>query len=399
MKHVSSIRSPYMSIFISFIAQKLGLVEIAYTVAKLGENIDWNLQRTNYASAVANSRHHRRHDISVRTFSNGNDDAYDGEIDDTLNDALLFKASPENDGAYKGGMDNKVIEDVATGGNDDAYSGGIDDTLGIVSFPLESVEAGNDDAYGGKMDDTLDVIAPESSKTILGVLGNDDAYEGRVDDTLLGVAALEPSFNHHGIEGGQINVQPYLRYGRHRRLQENDIDGDVFDGYEYDQGACPNAGSLDVPCAPSNLSSICNKYDDVNGSFEECLEACKPAFCCIHDAPRESNYLSPNCNTDENCPQYSYCYIVWWKLHDTVGPAPFMRVDQDDKFYEGAEDLIDVDGGVEDPFMTQVLLHHFDGIDQVIEDGTVDNEFDADRIFLDEEYWMYPESKKVDVND
>ena len=76
-----------------------------------------------------------------------------------------------------------------------------------------------------------------------------------------------------------------------------------------------------------------------------------------------------------------------------------MRVDQDDKFYEGAEDLIDVDGGVENPFMTQVLLHHFDNIDQMIEDGTVDNEFDADRIFLDEEYWMYPESKKVDIND
>ena len=75
-----------------------------------------------------------------------------------------------------------------------------------------------------------------------------------------------------------------------------------------------------------------------------------------------------------------------------------MRVDQDDKFYDGAEDVINADS-TEDPFMTQVLLHHFDDIDQVIEDGTVDNEFDADRIFLDEEYWMYPESEKVDVND
>jgi hypothetical protein len=261
----------------------------------------------------------------------------------------------------------------------------LDDTLGITSFPIAP---GNDDAYGGQMDDTLDgdeVALLATSQTITTERGG-DAHD---------VGSETPVFSNN--VDGQIAKSYYLRH-RHRRLQGNDIDGDVFDGYEYDQGACPNAGSLDVPCAPPNLSSICNKYDSVNGSFQECLEACKPAFCCIHDAPRESNYLSPNCNTDENCPQYSYCYIVWWKLHDTVGPALFMRVDQDDTFYDGAEDVINADS-TEDPFMAQVLLHHFDDIDQVIEDGTVDNEFDADRIFLDEKYWMYPESEKVDVND
>ncbi len=365
---------------------------MVYSVTKLGDTIDWNQQRTNFIKSVAGNRHrHRGQKISVRIINNGNDDAYDGGIDDTLHDASVSSTSAENADAHDGGgMDIKDTE-TTTAGNDDAYSGGIDDTLGITSVPISSFATGNDDAYVGKMDDTLDgheVALSATSQTNTTESGGEDD-EG----------SETPISNRHANVEGQI-VKPYLRYDRHRhrRLQGNDIDGDVFDGYEYDQGACPNAGSLDVPCAPLNLSSICNKYDSVSGSFKECLEACKPAFCCIHDAPRETNYLSPNCNTDENCPQYSYCYIVWWKLHDTVGPALFMRVDQDDKFYDGAEDVINTDIA-EDPFMTQVLLHHFDDIDRVIEDGTVDNEFDADRIFLDEEYWMYPESEKVDVND
>ena len=49
--------------------------------------------------------------------------------------------------------------------------------------------------------------------------------------------------------------------------------------------------------------------------------------------------------------------------------------------------------------MTGVLLHHFDEIAQVIEDGTVDNEFNADRVFLDPDYWTYPVTGEVDIDD
>ena len=45
-----------------------------------------------------------------------------------------------------------------------------------------------------------------------------------------------------------------------------------------------------------------------------------------------------------------------------------------------------------------MILHHFDDLSKVIEDGTINQEFNADRIFLDEEYWVYPVADKVDLN-
>mmetsp|Transcript_1271 Transcript_1271/g.2677 ORF Transcript_1271/g.2677 Transcript_1271/m.2677 type:complete len:357 (-) Transcript_1271:215-1285(-) len=164
------------------------------------------------------------------------------------------------------------------------------------------------------------------------------------------------------------------------------FDGDVFDAYEYSSGNCPDEGSLGVPCAPDDIADLCNKYDRDNGSFRECLAACEPGFCCVHDADRELNFLAPNCNTDENCAQYAYCYIAWWKLHDTIGPALFLQIEQDDEFYDvNADEIADYQN--ENPFFQQVLLHHFDDIQVIIDDGTVDNEFNADRIFLDPDYW------------
>ena len=79
-----------------------------------------------------------------------------------------------------------------------------------------------------------------------------------------------------------------------RRLQSgsDNFDGDVFDQYEYSNGNCPNPGSLDVPCAPDNLPLLCNKYNREEGSFRQCLDACKDAFCCVHNAPREENWVS-----------------------------------------------------------------------------------------------------------
>lgn len=172
-----------------------------------------------------------------------------------------------------------------------------------------------------------------------------------------------------------------------RRLQSSsNIDGDVFDQYEYSTGNCPDAGSLGVPCAPENLAQLCNKYDRENGSFRACFDACAPAFCCVHDADRELNFMAPNCNTDENCAGYNWCYIAWWKLHDTIGPALYLRLEQDDAFYDikGDEIAEDVTG---DPVFEQILMHHFDDVQVIIDAGTVDGEFNADRIFLDPEYW------------
>jgi len=205
------------------------------------------------------------------------------------------------------------------------------------------------------------------------------------------------------------NNEVYLQPSRRQRRRLSSLDGEVFGGYQYSKGNCPNPGSLGVPCAPPNVDQLCNKYDRVNGSLKACINACKPAFCCIHDSPGQSSIPQlassvKNCNTDENCPAYNYCYIAWWKLHDTVGPANFLRLEQDDDFYDIDADEVQEDS-TGDQFFTQVLLHHFDDLNAVVQDGTVGNEFDAERIFVDQGkvgldgepgYWYYPITSKVE---
>jgi len=339
------------------------MIKMAYSLI-YGSSVDWEKQRDNFVqTAVQDERSRMSRAIISSDNANedemlvdGNDDEYDGNLDDAL-DGDTYRESWLRYAFY------------TTDGNDDAYDGELDDTLdGEIEEEEFSVD-GNDDAYDGGLDDTL----------------SSDAYEAR--------SALESD-------------RPHLQTSRRRQLQGttlNNIDGQVFDAYEYSKGACPNVGALGVPCAPDNISSLCNKYDRENGSFKSCLDACAPAFCCIHDAPREENDLSPNCNADENCPQYNYCYIAWWKLHDTVGPALFLKVEQDDDFYDVEAKEIQGDS-TGNALYTQVLLHHFDDIEQVIADGTVEtpdggSEFNADRIFLNKEYWSYPVVGKVDIGD
>ncbi|KAL7534158.1 hypothetical protein ACHAXR_005684 [Thalassiosira sp. AJA248-18] len=254
---------------------------------------------------------------------------------------------------------------------------------------------GNDDAYNGKTDDTLDDNNGSRDGTIVAYSDNNKKKKTEESNNYLETRSSRPQQQQQqqrSLRKVELGILPQPR---------SDIDKAVFDAYEYSNGACPNAGSLGVPCAPNDLPKLCNKYGK-KGSFRECLNACKPAFCCIHDAP-PSNNPNPNlsdlenCNTDENCAQYNYCYIAWWKLHDTVGPALFLRVEQDDEFYDVDAGEIESDS-TGDTFFTQLLLHHFDDINQVIQDGTEDNEFNADRIFLDEDYWVYPVTGEVDIN-
>lgn len=253
-----------------------------------------------------------------------------------------------------------------------------------------------DNSQDGEVDGEFDEAIGENEliKRIGGIRSDggkteniEDARDGVTEDAL------------HGETMGFTPAipNPYLQSSR--GLQRNIVDGDVFDGYEYSRGNCPNDGSLGVPCAPINLSGLCNKYNRRRGSFRACLDACTPAFCCIHDAPPDLNTLAPNCNADENCPQYNYCYIAWWKLHDTVGPALLLRVEQDDTFFDIPAEDIEEDVS-NDPLYIQVLLHHFDDIEQVITDGRDGtDEFDADRIFFDEDYWVYPVTDEVQISD
>lgn len=121
-----------------------------------------------------------------------------------------------------------------------------------------------------------------------------------------------------------------------------------------------------VPCPPADLGSTCDKYKS-NGSFLQCYDYCKPSFCCIHDSL--STTYSPSCaKTEPNCPSYFACYIIWWKLHDTIGPANYLRIVQDEPFYDATFDNILDDLEDDNEFFKQLFGHHFDTDDAPTDD-------------------------------
>lgn len=128
----------------------------------------------------------------------------------------------------------------------------------------------------------------------------------------------------------------------------------------------PNAP---LACPPVNLGSACDKYN--GGDFRTCYEMCKPSFCCIHDSLSQT--YSPSCaKTEPNCPQYFACYIIWWKLHDTVGPANYLRLKQDEPFYNVDFQYILDDLEDDTQFFQQLFGHHFDN-DVPPSDATFEN--------------------------
>jgi hypothetical protein len=69
-----------------------------------------------------------------------------------------------------------------------------------------------------------------------------------------------------------------------RQADDVAFNGKPIEDYTPSKGNCPGPGDVaanPIPCAPPDLSKICNKYDDA-GSFKACFEACKPSFCCVH---------------------------------------------------------------------------------------------------------------------
>jgi hypothetical protein len=152
--------------------------------------------------------------------------------------------------------------------------------------------------------------------------------------------------------------------------------------YEYSRGNCPNEGSTGLPCAPTNIGRVCSKYDD-SGSFSECLRICEPSFCCVHDSPADTNSVASSCARDENCAQYAPCYIVWWKIVDTVGPAAYLRLQQNDDFFD-VDKLQDVTSDRD--FYAQWAYHHWDDIDELLYD-LLDPAESLESVFANPNIW------------
>ena len=164
-----------------------------------------------------------------------------------------------------------------------------------------------------------------------------------------------------------------------------------------------------------SLQELCDIYGEY-GSFRECLKICRPSYCCVHDAPRDNDVITPSCLDDENCPQYSSCSVVWWKFADTAGPAIYFSLEQDNAFFdmtneditteglglvsdittEGlglVSDVVDFNIDLEgDPynFFNQLLLHNFHNKSKIIEYGTNINttEFSKETLFNNKNSWV-----------
>jgi hypothetical protein len=167
-------------------------------------------------------------------------------------------------------------------------------------------------------------------------------------------------------------------------MNEPDTGGVIIPVYRYNRGNSPDQGSMGLPCAPDDLADLCSRYDDRNrGSFSACLQACQPSFCCIHDAPEKTNSVAPTCHTDENCAQYAPCYIVWWKIHDTIGPAPYLHLSQSDDFFN-VDTLQNVTTDPE--FYGQWAYHHWRDINELL--STILNDVeDLQSLFANPMIW------------
>ena len=158
--------------------------------------------------------------------------------------------------------------------------------------------------------------------------------------------------------------------------------------YRYDNGDCPADGPLGVPCAEgTNIRKICNRYHEL-GSFAECWKICEPAFCCIHDADPQQNFIAPSCSKDSNCAQYAYCYIVWFKFHDTFGPATYLNVEQKGSdFFDVPNSEVRSDRP-QNGFFSQLYFHHFNDVVEIINRGRdSDGTFRLSNVFENPENW------------
>ena len=155
------------------------------------------------------------------------------------------------------------------------------------------------------------------------------------------------------------------------------------------QQGCPDCDpESPLPCPPSDLKRVCDKDNpelfppessragERVATFIDCYDMCKPSFCCIHDSL--SKEYSPSCSNEyDNCPLYYPCYIIWWKLHDTIGPATYLRLEQNEPFYEDLNfDYLEKDFAQDKEFFQQLFGHHFDTDDAP-----------NDEIFKDPDNW------------
>lgn len=129
---------------------------------------------------------------------------------------------------------------------------------------------------------------------------------------------------------------------------------------------CFVSDSPDIGCPDADIGEKCDKFNP-SSSFSSCLATCIDAFCCIHDSPSKR---ATSCSQEKNCVFFDPCYIVWFALHDTIGPAPYIRLNQNEAFFDvNAAELQQI--FVDRPdFFEQMFGHHFLTDDLPLDDAT-----------------------------
>ncbi len=129
---------------------------------------------------------------------------------------------------------------------------------------------------------------------------------------------------------------------------------------------CFEADSPDIGCPDSDIGAKCDKYNPA-ASFSSCMATCIDAFCCIHDSQSKR---ATSCSNEKNCVFFDPCYIVWFTLHDTIGPAPYIRLDKTEPFFDVSDAQLEQMFLDRPDFYDQLFGHHFMTDDLPLTDAT-----------------------------
>jgi hypothetical protein len=166
------------------------------------------------------------------------------------------------------GLENSGTDEVGTGNNNEVDKGEITE---VIEDVLEQWEDVTDDRF----------VTNPNTNEIMNDDENDDKNEMEDDETNVEIDDDDDDDDEKEEINQDSSDEQDGSSSSSSSSSNSKVDGDVFDGYEYKKGSnCQQSTDNDgVPCAPTNLQSLCNKYDRNNGSFRDCLNACKPAFC------------------------------------------------------------------------------------------------------------------------
>ena len=267
-----------------FALQKIEMLRTAHELQQVSEHMDWEKLRDQYLLAIyseESSNHRQLKKRAPRPQKKGRRKYWHVDAIESNLEHKAAKAINEARGIGSHKTVNKGLPKVDRGNaNSNAMS------VGTVQPPEEVTAVSRSVAPVASVSPVASVapvttnapvatVAPVSPAPYAGINRAADTNEfpisvtGKHADTVMAGALKDAK-----------------SAAKNTTQQGDDVsfNGKPIENYSPSKGNCPGPGDvalIPIPCAPDNLSKICNKYDDT-GSFRACFEACKPSFCCVH---------------------------------------------------------------------------------------------------------------------